>query len=354
MYDFALLEKVRINSEFDNMQLLSEQREELRCAKPYAGLNILHNVPLTMSTVFKAEALALGGATITSFISNVIPPDKKAIDLLRQANFTVTDTLDFQEKFDLHLDCCAELRNISKPHIGAIELTQSGSMLYKEANLDYPIISVDDSKLKVLETFLGTGDGLARALNQKFGDFKSGKSFVIFGNGKVGKGIIYALQKFTNDITVIDLETSFANKKPGIKYINANDKDAVQVAIKHCFAVITATGKQHLLTKIYNLQASDFGNAILINMGAEDEYGPNFKDGEVEFNKKPFNFSLEMPTALHYLDPIFYAHNLSIDLLLADKAANGYNPFPDELAIKIMNKWHSIYKEPLEEALLSF
>lgn len=354
MYDFSLLEKVRVGGNFDNMRLLSEQREELRRTKPYIGLSILHNVPLTMSTVFKVEALALGGAQVTSFISNVIPPDKKAIDLLRQANFEVTDSFDLQDKFDLHLDCCAELRYIKKPKIGVVELTQSGSMLYKDANLDYPIISVDDSKLKVLETFLGTGDGFARALDKKVGSRKLGQSFVIFGNGKVGKGIIHALQKFTDDITVIDLEASFINNKPGIKYINAEDKEAISFAIANCFAVITATGKQHLLSKIYNLQASDFAGAILINMGAEDEYGPNFRDSEVEFGKKPFNFSLEMPTALRYLDPIFYAHNLSIDLLLGNEANNGYNPFSDELAIKIMKKWQSIYKEPIEEALLSF
>lgn len=354
MYDLALLEKVRTNSQFDSMRLLSEQREELRLTKPYIGLTILQNVPLTMSTVFKVEALAIGGAEVTSFASNVIPPDKNAISLLREANFQVVDTLDFKHGFDLHLDCCAELRNLKNPRVGAVELTQSGSMLYKEANLDYPIISVDDSKLKVLETFLGTGDGLARALDSKFGSLKTGKSFVIFGNGKVGKGIIYALQKFTDDITVIDLKSGFTNQKPGIKYIEATDKEAVKAAIKNCFAVITATGKQHLLTKIYDLKAKDFGGAILINMGAEDEYGPNFKDSEVEFNKKPFNFSLEMPTALRYLDPIFYAHNMSIDLLLAKKVTNGYNPFTDELATKILNKWYATYKEPIEEALLSF
>ncbi len=354
MYDFALLEKTRAGSEFDNMYLLSQQREELRKTKPYYGLTILQNVPLTISTIFKIEALALGGAEVTSYASSVIPADPKAVSLLRQANFTVTDVLKFSDRFDFHLDCCAELVNIKKPRIGAVELTQSGSMIYQQANLDYPIISVDDSKIKVLETFLGTGDGLTRALDTKIGMIKSGKPFVVFGNGKVGKGIIYALQKFTNDITVVALEESFTNKKPGIKYISATNTDAIKAAIANCFAVITATGKQHLMSKIYNFKKTDFGDAILINMGAEDEYGPNFNDNDVEFLKKPFNFSLEMPTALRYLDPIFYAHNISIDLILANQAFNGYNPFPNDLANKIINNWRTIYQEPVEEALLSF
>lgn len=354
MCDLTILEKVRVGSEFDGMVLLSEQRQKLELTKPYLGLTILHNVPLTMATVFKVEALALGGALVTSFMSQVIPPDKNAVALLKQANFPVTENLDLHETYDFHLDCCAEFKNIAKPRLGAVELTQSGSMLYKNANLDYPVISVDDSKLKVLETFLGTGDGLARALDSKFGSSMFGKPFVIFGNGKVGKGIVYALQKFTDDITVIDLKSGLLNKKNGVKYIEAIDINAIKQIINKSFAVITATGKQHLLTKIYDLRAKDCGEAILINMGAEDEYGPNFQDDEVEFAKKPFNFSLPMPTALRYLDPIFYAHNISIDLLLANNLAPGYNKFPDELATNILNKWHTTYKEPIDEALLSF
>lgn len=336
------------------MSFVAKQREKLSKDKPYQGLSILQNVPLTFSTIFKVEALALGGATVTSFISNIIPPDQKAIATLKQANFKIIDSLPQNEQYDLHLDCCAELLGTKAPRLGAVELTQSGSMLYKEANPAYPVVSVDDSKLKVLETFLGTGEGFARALHEKVGDAKLDKPYVVFGYGKVGKGIIYALQNFTKNISVIDLESSFTKPKPGLNYISASDTQAVKKALAQSFAVITATGQRDLLTKHYNLTRKDFGDALLINMGAEDEYGANFAESDVEYGKKPFNFSLEMPTALRYLDPIFYAHNAAIDLILDNTAKKGYNPFPNDMAMDIINEWHAIYKEPINEALSSF
>lgn len=354
MYDLLLLKNTRESSVFNSMSFVAKQRAKLSRDKPYQGLSILQNVPLTFSTIFKVEALALGGATVTSFASNIIPPDPKAISVLEQANFKVVTELPQTEQYDLHLDCCAELLGTKAPRLGAVELTQSGSMMYQAANLDYPVVSVDDSKLKVLETFLGTGEGFARALHEKVGDAKFDKPYVVFGYGKVGKGIIYALENFSKDITVIDLESSLTKQKPGLKYISASDTQAVKQALAQSFAVITATGQRDLLTKNYNLTRADFGDALLINMGAEDEYGANFSETEVEYCKKPFNFSLEMPTALRYLDPIFYAHNAAIDLILDNTAQKGYNPFPNDMAMNIINEWHAIYNEPVEEALLSF
>lgn len=354
MYDFSLLKNARTNNQFNQMHMLQKQRDYLTAKQPYRGLSILQNVPLTISTVFKVEALALGGASVTSYASQIIPPDQKAINMLEKANFPVIEKLPSTKQFDIHLDCCAELLAIKPPRLGAVELTQSGSIMYQNANVDYPVISVDDSKLKVLETFLGTGEGFGRALHAKVGDDKFDKPYVVFGYGKVGKGIIYALQNFSNDITVIDLAHTFKHKKPGLKYIDAHNLPAVKEAIAKSFALITATGMRNLLTKHYNLHPIDCGNAILINMGAEDEYGENFASDNVEFMKKPFNFSLEMPTALRYLDPIFYAHNGAIDLILDNLAQKGYNSFPNNMAMGIINEWHAIYNEPVTEALESF
>jgi adenosylhomocysteinase len=354
MYDFRLIEKARTSEITSSMPFLAKQREEVQDTKPYDGLRILHNIPLTLSTVFKIEALALGGADVTVVAPKLFPVEKKAADLLKQANFRVLSERNFTSAFDIHLDCCAELIKLHPPKIGAVELTQSGSKIYQEANLEYPIVSVDDSKLKVLETFFGTGDGFSRALYQLVGDEKKQKSFVIFGHGKVGKGILYAIQQFSDDITVIDVLESFADKKPGIKYVDARNKSQVAEAIAGCYCAITATGIKNLITDYYSFTKAHFGNSILINMGAEDEYGVNFELNDVEFNKQPFNFSLAEPTSFHYLDPIFYAHNAGIDLILSKQVNKEYNAFPDKLALNILEKWQAIYNEDLQEALLSF
>ncbi|MDF1757355.1 MAG: hypothetical protein P1U74_03570 [Legionellaceae bacterium] len=337
-----------------DMPFLEKQRLEVQNTKPYEGLTILHNIPLTLATVFKIEVLALGGANVTVLAPSSFPIEKKALDLLEQAKFNVLPERNFTNNFDIHLDCCAELLDLLPPKLGAVELTQSGSNLYKDADVDYPVVSVDDSKLKVLETYFGTGDGFSRAMDQLVGDLALQKPFVIFGNGKVGKGILFAVQKFSNNICVIDLEERLDSDKPDVRYINARDKDAVSEIIANSYCCVTATGKKHLLTDVYSFTKSDFGGAILANMGAEDEYGPNFSDDDVVFNKQPLNFSLKEPTAFRYLDPIFYAHNAAIDLILSKQVKKEYNAFPDDIALDILMKWQSIYNEPLEEALLSF
>lgn len=55
------------------------------------------------------------------------------------------------------------------------------------------------------------------------------------------------------------------------------------------------------------------------------------------------NFSLKHPTLMHFIDPIFYAHNVAAQLLLENNFAAGYHPFPtylDDLVIKLWNQYN--------------
>ncbi|MDP3706380.1 MAG: NAD(P)-dependent oxidoreductase [Legionellaceae bacterium] len=351
MYDFNLLKQARETLAADSMPFLDAHRDQVQRNKPYQGLTILHNVPLTLVTVFKIEVLALGGAVVTTTSPSFFPVENRAADLLKQAHFKVQTDHQFHETFDLHLDCCAELAHLPSPKLGAVELTQSGSKLYQSASSNYPVVSIDDSKLKVLETFFGTGDGFYRALHQRVGNDLQNKPFVVFGHGKVGRGIVYALQQFASHITVIDLKSNLTVRSPGVQYIDAHNKKAIREAIATAFCTITATGIKDLLTDFYAFHKSDFGSSILTNMGADDEYGPNFESNDVVFDKRAFNFSLTEPTAFRYLDPIFYSHNVAIDLILSKQVNTGYNPFPQDMAHNILNTWQSIYNENMEEAL---
>jgi len=351
MYDFDLIKQAREALPANSIPFLDAHRRRVCDEKPYQGLRILQNIPLTWITVFKIEVLALGGASVVTTSPSFFPVEKRAADLLKQANFDVQIDHQFQETFDIHLDCCAELLHQPSPNIGAVELTQSGSKLYQSAPIGYPVISVDDSKLKVLETFFGTGDGFCRALHQHVGGHLMNQSFVIFGHGKVGRGIAYALKQYTNNITVIDLKSNFSADSSGVRYVDAHDKTQVKDAIANAYCTITATGIKHLLSDFYSLDKTDFGNSLLANMGADDEYGPNFATDDILFEKKAFNFSLTEPTAFRYLDPILYAHNLGIDLILSNQFNSGYNPFPQDLAHHILDTWQTIYDENMVEAL---
>lgn len=350
MYNFNVFDAARKQYDIPALPFLDAHRNQTLAEKPYQGLKILHNVPLTLATIFKIEALALGGAEVIVTTIKALPPEKRAIDLLEQANFKVQINHDFDEVFDFHLDCCGELLDLKPPKIGAVELTQTGSKLYQNQSLTYPVISVDDSELKILETFFGTGDGFSRALQQMVGTKMQNKPFVLFGYGKVGQGILYALKKFTNDITVIDIQPTLSI--PGVRYIDAGNKSLIKQAIANSFCTITATGVKELITNYFGFNKEDFGSSLLTNMGADDEYGNNFETTDIAFNKMTFNFSLEYPTALHYLDPILYSHNIGIDLILNKSINNGCHPFPAPLASSILSKWQNSYGETLNHPLM--
>lgn len=345
MPDYNMLEQARLNTMDAEMPFLNDLREKVRQEKPWQGLTILHNIPLTLITLFKIEVLLLGGADVTTTCTHLIPPETKVFDLLKAAGFKVQVEQVFAEKFDFHLDCGAELIKISPPRLGCIELTQSGSEIYKRHAQHYPLISVDDSQIKILETFFGTGDGFVRALSAKTGEAMHGKSYVVFGNGKVGQGIVYALKKFSDNITVIDVNFSSESCRDDVQYLHATQRNEIQKVLKNAFCTITATGIRNLITNDYQFEKSDFGDSLLVNMGAEDEYGLNFAVQDVEFKKQPYNFSLERPTAFRYLDPVFYCHNIGIDFILSGQYAAGYHPFPDTAAVKILDKWRALYDE---------
>lgn len=353
MYDFSVFDEARLQYSVPQSPFLDEHRKQVMVEKPYQGLKVLHNVPLTLGTVFKIEVLALGGAEVVATSIKNLPPEKRAIDILLNAKIRVQIPHKFNERFDFHLDCCGELLELPDPVVGAVELTQTGSKLYHDRALSYPVLSVDDSDLKVLETFFGTGDGFARALYERSGEEVRNKPFILFGYGKVGQGIVYALKKFTDKITVIDVaENPCASIiSQNINYICASNVSEIKCSIAEAWCAITATGVKGLLTKQYGLNIKDFGSCILTNMGADDEYGDNFTEADIAFNKMPFNFSLEYPTSLHYLDPIFYSHNIGIDLILSQNINKGYNPFPTHLATSILYEWQRIYGENIDKAL---
>lgn len=347
MINFNAFESVRKKYTKNCMPFLYELRNLSQDKKIYQGLKILHNIPLTIEAVLKIEILLLGGAEVTASCISSLPPSLDAIVVLKSANVEVQIEHVFNKTYDFHLDCCGELLNISPPKIGAVELTKTGSILYKKANCPYPTVSVDDSLLKLLETMLGTGDGFLRALIYKFGYDICDKKFILFGFGKVGRGIAHSLRKFTDRIVAIDInkESMEIALKRGIKYIDSTNREIIAKELKDSSYIVCATGIKNVMTDFYSFSKFNFNKAILINMGAYDEFGDNFGKNEVLFDKKPFNFSISEPTAMKYLDPIFYAHNLAVDLILSKKIGHGYNAFPDDLAKEILKKWSIIYQE---------
>lgn len=344
--DFSFFEAIRVSFNRRDMPFLNSLRKQAIEKKPYLGLKIYHNTPLTKATVLKIEPLLLGGGEV--IVSNVscLESDIKLIEGLKKSGVKVDLEKKHTDNVDIFLDCSAEMLEYQPPRIGYVELTQTGTLRYKKQPFSKSIISVDDSPIKTLET-IGTGDGFVRALKCIERNLVKYK-VILFGCGKVGRGIHVNLLKEKSDVTLVETDKRIISslRNLGYKCLDIKDVERIKWELLEANCVVTATGVEGLLSTYF--EREDFPEkCLLANMGAVDEYGDKFSEGDVRYGKRPINFSLECPTQLMFLDPVFYAHNISIDYLVNgdEKFKAGYNPFPHSKALKIYRQWqlyHSV------------
>ena len=326
---------------------LQEQKQKALLHQPYRGLKILHNVPLTLESLFKIEVLVAGGADLTVTSPSFMAPKPVALEVLTTAGVNVQLPHSFEDDYDICLDCCGELFGLVTPRLGTVEITRTGALLYGKQNLSYPVISVDDSKVKYLEAMLGTGDAFVRAFHELTGESLHQKKVMVVGYGKVGQGIVHALTPHTRSIVVVDRHPSAADaaRSKGFTAITTDRMAEVEAQASSCFAVVTATGRKHAISNYFDPQM--FKGRYLANMGGEDEFGDGFETHEVMCNKQPINFAIAQPTLMKYLDPVFYAHNHGIELLKSSQWTSQLHPFPSDLASAIVAKWETYFNEYL-------
>jgi len=212
--------------------------------------------------------------------------DKDTRFFLRELGIRCEDHIDPNEAFDLLLDCTGTYSYLKKINIGAVELTRSGENYYR--NTQFSCISVDDSQIKMIETRIGTSDGLIRALKHLNYEIDN-KKVLLFGYGKVGKGIYQRLVTENAQVIPVDFIEVFETHHFMDSFIDAEDHQSVQEVAQKSDYIITVTGIKHLIESQYEVSYFKRGST-LINMGAEDEYGPSFADQEILNQKSPLNF----------------------------------------------------------------
>lgn len=349
--DFEKLYELHKLFPYSDMPFLQEMiRDIKRTPNQYQNLKILHNTHITWTTLCKLEPFFYSSATLVVTASPEQNIDEEALEHLKKMGIKYVPFNDLEDDFDLVLDCCAGTLGKITPRMGVVELTQTGEKKYQRLSLPYPVISVDSSDLKKFETRYGTADGFIRALSVFITESIQDKHFIIFGYGKVGQGIAYALKNFTNNITIIDYDAQRCElaQENGYSSILMADQVSIQHALHTAFCVVTATGVKNLLSHYF--QRKDFQHvAHFANMGSEDEFGTIFSKEEVYFDKKPLNFFLREPTKLVYLDPIFYAHNVALDYFVSGKITAGMHFLPaalDESVVKKFHKFHRAFINP--------
>lgn len=331
--------------------LLWAWRQEAAKIKPYKGLKIYHNTPLSVETICKVEALCAAGAEVVVSANDFLIPAtfSEARESVDAMGLEYRENKYAEEgEFDFYLDCCAELSPLPPPTCGVIELTRTGAITYQNKHFASPILSVDNSYLKALETFYGTGESFLRAFRELSCKNPLTETFAIIGYGKVGRGVVHGIRKHGGKCIIFDTDPIAREKaiSHGLQaYSCGDDKNALRV-LNDVTVVVTATGYSDILKKTFPEAEQRLAGKTLCNIGASDEIGRGFKDSEVLAEGQCINFTLRHPTLMRYLDPSFYAHNLGIQLLKDHQYEQGFHPFPKELDISIINRWSEIHNEP--------
>ncbi len=250
-------------------------------------------------------------------------------------------------------------------------------------HLKFPVITVDSSKTKVIETGLGTGDSFVRVIHHlaqqsiaalvlngtwsrhpsphhrlylttllslvNSDQLFSRNRFMIFGFGKVGKGIACALESAgtpKKNIVVVDIssEAYMEAMKQGYSGLFLNHRiseniEKIKAVLPQMWAVVTATGVENAISQYFS--QSDFDRvALLANMSTGDDFGPRFAADRILNRKKPANFILDYPTEVMYLDAIFALFLKAGEELLTNPGLkNGLNPIAPALDQTMLANW---------------
>ena len=325
--------------------------------RPYTGLRVAHNVPVVPNTLMKIACLVAGGAEVVVTNPSFMTAHPTALQVLHNegVRFEADHNKLADEPFDVVLDTNAELATLITPSLGTIELTRSGTKRYHDTDVPYPVISIDDSGLKQIETCLGTGDGIVRALN-KFAKqaFDTAQTIMVLGYGKVGRGITRALARTGKKIIVVDVSPEQHAKAlaDGYTAISGHNETTLAKAMYAADIVVTATGVHNTL----NASAVDLaalGSALLVNAGVDHEIAPELMDNAIH-NGMPVNFMLDEPTRTEYIDPILYAHTVAIEHLQHGKLECGLQPLNNAFDHECLSQWTQYHPNLAKEAQTLF
>lgn len=287
---------------------LDDQIKEWAATKPLAGRTILDATPVFRNTMTKYLALIAAGAHLTVGISDVMPHDEKVVAFLRSIGVKVVKSEEGDYVFDFILDCAASFARHTA-RIGYVELTRSGVEQYSHS--EKPVFVADGGKIKLIETMLGTGESLFRAMRSIGYDAWFDKKIVVIGSGKVGSGIILYGYSVGAEVYAV---TDPASITPNIackcaQIVDYRDREAFVDVVKDAFMIVTATGRREAIADEEIQRAILRSPALLVNMGVEDEFGEAIPASRVLNEKRPLNFILDEPTHLKYIETTMALHN---------------------------------------------
>lgn len=292
--------------------------------RPFERLKILEATPLFFNTIAKFLPLIAGGAQVTLSHIEGVPYDPAFIEWAERIGLQVARQKG--EGYDLVSDCIG-LHSDLHPRYGFAELTHSGIAYYTHSAK--PCFNTDGSRVKRIEGALGTGDGLIRGL-QLFGQrVEPSQRWLLFGFGKIGSGVGIKLKATGAQVEVVESRSmrDRLQQTPvgAFPFIDMTDREAVVAAVQRATHIVTATSVAGVISRSYPVEPFLQGQ-VLVNIGAEDEYGEKFPESAVLNRKVAINFALEEPTHLRYIETTFALQNAGLEWILHHPEAHGIVP----------------------------
>ena len=334
-------------AEKKDMPITREVIERVAIEKPFQGIRLVIGHFLALNSVALFEPFWRGGAEITVCTPFECERTRSLVRELQSHDFSILPVEEAVKAGDYFIDNAGMLGKRRTPK-GAVEVTRTGDWVYE--SLPCPAISIDKSRLKYIEDFLGTGESFVRGwYHLRPDDPLIGKNIVLFGYGKVGKGVAFYSRKEGANLTVVDINPDALTKaqKEGFATINPKNKSRLKSVLHGANIVIGATGKPGAVgdsVPHFWLQAN---SPFFVNIGL-NEFGPHIPDDEILGGREvPINFHLKRPTKNHKIDPIQMAEVLALEELIENPGeySNGLHPLPRTIDAYILKKWTSHWPE---------
>ena len=331
----ALLERVHALYKPCEYSASFYQANLWRQSRPLEGLTVLDATPVFDNTFTKYISLLEAGANLIVGIDDVMPRSEDSVAYLKKAGGAVVTPEDNIPEVDLVLDCAAAYSHINT-RIGFVELTRSGVDKYR--NVSKPVFVADAGRIKRIETCLGTGESYFRAMNKLGFTHWENKNLVIFGSGKVGTGLITYAHRYDCITTVVTRPDDIRPEVAALAHlvIAADDKESICRAVLEADAVVTATGIAGALQDSCPAEVFMQSQALIANMGVEDEFGESLPDSRVLERKRPINFILHDPTRIEYIDATMALHNAGALYLVQHPHEQGLIEPPQELEEELL------------------
>ncbi|MEK6223136.1 MAG: hypothetical protein N2D54_12900 [Chloroflexota bacterium] len=333
-------------NEKTDLPLLSSLIDRYTEEAQFEDVRVVVGHLLVRNTMAVVEALLVGGAELILSEGHLSPASQKVITELRGHDIPVLPVSEAVQQGDIYIDVNALLGRVHIP-TAAAEVTRTGVMHYQ--NIPCPVVSADDCKSKKIEGFFGTGDGFVRAWNQFHPpDPIIGKHIVQFGYGKIGRGAAHQTRAVGAHVTVVEVDEAAKMRagEDGFAVVNGQPNPELEKALADAEIVIAVTSVPKILSKTIPASWLRANQPVLVNLGAEDEFGENFSDDEILGGKQvPLNFHLANPTQNKYIDAPLAAHIMALEALVKGNVGVGIHPLPIEMDDWLLKNWRTAWPD---------